>query len=431
MHPLEIVSQTLPNGLQVLLRPSYRAPVASFWIFYRVGSRNESPGHTGISHWVEHMLFKGTPRYPRGQFDKAVARAGGVFNGMTGPDWTVYFETLPADRIELALRVESDRMANAVFDPAETELERTVILSEREGSENDPFYRLHEEVQAAAFLAHSYRNPIIGWSSDLHTLTREALYAHYRTYYTPNQAVVVVTGDFEPDAMLEGVAEHFGVLAAGPEAPSPAFVEPPARAERRVVLRGEEPTAYFLQGFQAPPALHPDFFPFVVLESVLGGAKGMGLFGGSANNRSNRLYRALVEQQLAVDASSSFGPTLDPGLFTISATLAPAVDPQAVEAAIWAELATLQRTGVTDAELQKAIKQTRAQFAYSSESVTYEAYWLGFSQVVASQQWLAGWNEQLLAVRSEDVQRVAQCYLQPERQTVGYYVPLTEEAHPT
>jgi len=174
--PLDnLIRTTLNNGLQVILRPSQRAPVASFWLFYRVGSRNEIPGYTGISHWVEHMLFKGTERYPRGEFDKAVARAGGVFNGMTWQDWTVSFETFPAERIDLALQVESDRMANAIFDVEETEAERTVILSEREGSENSYFYRLQEEVQAAAFLAHSYRNPVIGWQGDLLALTRDDL----------------------------------------------------------------------------------------------------------------------------------------------------------------------------------------------------------------------------------------------------------------
>ncbi|MFO7632612.1 MAG: pitrilysin family protein [Caldilinea sp.] len=421
-----LIESTLDNGLQVILRPSHHAPVASFWIFYRVGGRNEAPGHTGVSHWVEHMLFKGTPRYPRGEFDKAVARAGGVFNGMTGQDWTVYFETMPSDRIKLALQVESDRMANAVFDPDETELERTVILSEREGSENNEFYRLHEEVQASAFLEHGYRNPIIGWPSDLRTITRDMLYAHYRTYYTANNAVVVASGDFDPAAMLAQIERYFAELAPGPDAPQVKIEEPPQRAERRILLRGEDPTAYYLQVFHAPPALHPDFFPFVVLDSVLGGAKGMGLFGGSANNRSNRLYRALVERQLTVEAGSNFGPTIDPGLFTISATLAPDVKHQTVEAAIWAEIEAIQRNGVTAAEMEKAIKQTRAQFAYSSESVTYEAYWLGFSQVVATLDWLMTWSAQLQAVTANDVQRVAQCYLHPDRQTVGYYIPTPE-----
>ncbi len=422
----ELIQSTLDNGLQVVLHPSRRAPVASFWLFYRVGSRNETPGHTGISHWVEHMLFKGTERYPRGEFDKAVARAGGVFNGMTGPDWTVYFETFPADRIELALQVESDRMANAIFDLDETESERTVILSEREGSENSYFYRLHEEVQAAAYLTHSYRNPIIGWPADLHALTRDELYAHYRTYYCANNAVAVVTGDFAPETMLAQLVHYFGALPSGPQAPNVRIQEPPQRAERRVILRGDDPTAYFLQVFQAPPAQHPDFFPCVVLDSVLGGAKGMGLFGGSANNRSNRLYRALVEHELTVDVGSSFGPTLDPGLFSISATLAPEIEHRQVEEAIWREIESVQRQGVAPAELEKAIKQTRAQFAYSSESVTYEAYWLGFSQVVATLGWLDTWSDQLRAVTAADVQRVAQQYLTPDRQTIGHYIPKLE-----
>lgn len=414
---------TLDNGLQVLLRPSTVAPVASFWVFYRVGSRNEIPGLTGVSHWVEHMLFKGTERYPRGEFDRLVARAGGLFNGMTGADWTTYFETFPADRIELALQVESDRMANSVFDAAEVEAERTVILSEREGSENSYFQRLVEEVQATAYVAHPYRHPIIGWKTDLQSLTRDDLWRHYRTYYAPNNAVVVAAGDFDGAAMLDRIAYYFGAIAAGMPPPPVRGSEPAQSAERRVVLRGEDPTAYLLQAFHVPAATHDDFFPLVVLDSILGGAKGMGLFGGSANNRSNRLYRALVESQLAIDVDSSMGPTVDPGLFTIGVTLAPDVDPRTVEEVIWGELAKLQEGDVTAAELAKAVKQTRAQFAYSSESVTNQGYWLGFSEVVASQEWFATWLERLAAVSAEDVRRVARTYFSPAQQTSGWYVP--------
>ncbi len=418
-----LTSTKLANGLQVVLKPSRVAPVASFWVWYRVGSRNEGPGLTGVSHWVEHMLFKGTERYPHGEFDKAVARAGGVFNGMTWQDWTTYFETFPSDRIELALQVESDRMANAVFDPVETESERTVIISEREGSENNYFYRLQEEVQAAAYAVHSYRNPVIGWKTDLTTMTRDDLYRHYRTFYTPNNAVAVVTGDFDPDAMLAKIEHYFGELPGGPVTPALRLHEPEQHAERRVIVRGEDPVAYFMQAFHAPPASHDDFFPVIVLDSVLGGAKGMGIFGGSANNRSNRLYKALVETELTVDVNSSYGPNIDPGLFTISATLAPETAHQQVEEAIWAEIEKIQADGVTTAELRKAIQQTRAQFAYSSESTTYQAYWLGFSEVVTSLAWLDTWMERLAAVTSDDVQRVAQRYFRRDGQTVGWYMP--------
>jgi len=418
----------LANGLQVILQPSHAAPVASFWVWYRVGSRNEMPGLTGASHWVEHMLFKGTDAFPRGEFDKAVARAGGVFNGMTWQDWTVYFETFPSERIDLALQVESDRMASALFDAAETESERTVILSEREGSENSYFYLLQEEVQATAYIAHPYRHPVIGWKTDLLSITRDDLVHHYRTFYTPNNAVVVVAGDFDEVAMMAKIEAAFGALEPGPQVPSMRVQEPAQQAERRVVIRGEDPTAYYLQAFHAPDARHADFFPLVVMDSVLGGAKGMGLFGGSANNRSNRLYRALVETQLVVDVSCSFGPTIDPGLFTFSATLAPDVDHRAVEDAIWVEIEKLQASGVTAGELAKAIKQTKAQFVYSSESVTNHAYWLGFSAVVASLDWLDSWVDRLAAVTSEDVQRVAKRYFTHAAQTIGWYVPDVADA---
>ncbi len=419
----ELVKTRFANGLQVILRESQTSPVASFWVFYRVGSRNETPGFTGVSHWVEHMLFKGTERFPRGEFDKAVSRAGGIFNGMTSQDWTTYFETFPAERIGLALQVESDRMANCLFDPRETESERTVIISEREGSENSYAYLLSEEVQAAAFHVHPYRHPIIGWKTDLLRMTRDELFGHYCTWYTPNNAVVVAVGDFDADAMLGQIEQAFGALTPGPQTASINVVEPEQHAERRVLLRGADPTAYYLQAFHAPQASHPDFFPLIVLDAVLGGAKGLGIAGGGGNNRSNRLYKALVETGLAVDVSSGYRPTIDPDLFSFSATLAPEVEHSQIEEVVWAELARIQREGVAGHELTKAIKQTRAQFAYSSESVTYQAYWLGFAEVVANTDWLDEWPARLAAVASDDVQRVAQSYFSHEKQTVGWYAP--------
>ncbi len=228
----------LDNGLTVLLREMHHAPVASFWVWYRVGSRNERAGTTGISHWVEHMLFKGTPSFPQGEFDKAVSREGGMFNGMTWIDFTTYFETLPADRIDLALRVESDRMSNAVFDPDETELERTVIISERQGNENNPGFLLGEALQAAAFQAHSYHHPVIGWQSDLESMTRDQLFDHYRTFYAPNNAVVAIAGDFDSEAMMTRIHELFGAIPSGPALPAFAVTEPRQRGERRGNRRG-------------------------------------------------------------------------------------------------------------------------------------------------------------------------------------------------
>lgn len=422
----DVTKTTLDNGLRVILKESRVAPVASFWIYYRVGSRNELPGGTGISHWVEHMLFKGTDLFPRGEFDKAVARAGGVFNGMTSQDWTTYFETFPSDRIELALQVESDRMQNALFDPEETESERTVIISEREGSENSYFYLLNEELQAAAFREHSYRHPIIGWKSDLNTMNREQLYDHYQTFYTPKNAIAVAVGDFDTNEMLAKIEEYFGSLPSGPEIPTMLLEESTQNAERRVTLRGSDPTSYFMMVFHAPPATHEDFFPLVVMDAILSGAKGMGLFGGGGNNRSNRLYKALVETRLSVGAGCIYRPAIDTTLFAFYATLAPEVTHSQIEEVFWTEIHTIQEDGITPNELAKAIKQLKAQFAYSSESVTAQAYWLGFSEVVASTEWLDTWLESLMAVSNDDVQRVAQTYFTKNRQTIGWYMPEDE-----
>ena len=413
----------LDNGLQILLKESHMAPVASFWIYYRVGSRNEAPGVTGISHWVEHMLFKGTERYPQGAFDKAVARAGGAFNGMTWQDWTTYFETFPAERIELALDVESDRMANAIFDEEETESERTVIISEREGSENSYRWLLNTEMQAAAFQTHPYRHPVIGWKEDLLTMGRDDLYEHYRTFYTPSNAVAVAAGDFDSAWMVERIEQYFGGVEAGPALPAMRLQEPEQRAERRIVLRGTDMTSYFGLAFHAPDARHPDFFALTVMDSILSGAKGMGLFGGGSSNRSNRLYRALVDKELAVGVSSAFMPTIDPYVFGFSATLAQDVTHQEIEEAIWAEIERMQEEPVAAEELEKAIKQTKAQFAYSSESVTNQAYWLGFSEMIADSEWFDGWLENLEAVTAEDIQRVAQSWFGRNKQTVGWYMP--------
>jgi zinc protease len=424
MSPLNNIHKTiLNNGLTVILREMHHAPAASFWVWYRVGSRNERTGITGISHWVEHMLFKGTPTYPQGEFDKAIAREGGVFNGMTWIDFTTYFETLPADRIDLALRVEADRMTNAVFDPQETELERTVIISERQGGENNPTFLLGEALQAAAFQAHPYHHAVIGWQCDLETMTREQLYDYYRTYYAPNNAVVAVAGDFERDAMLARVAELFGALPAGPAAPAVTAREPVQRGERRVTVEGPGTTSYLEVAYRAPAATDPDYHAAVVLDTILGGAKAMSLWGGGASNRSSRLYRALVETELAADAGCSMSSTVDPFLFSFAATVRAGRGLPEVEAAMLAEIQRVVEEPISLQELQKAIKQTRAQFAYSSESVTDQGYWLGFSEIVADAAWFESFLDHLAAVTVEDVQRVAAARFKPALRTVGWYTP--------
>jgi len=417
------VKTQLSNGLTVLVKEAHTAPVASFWVWYRVGSRNEYTGITGISHWVEHMIFKGTQAFPKGVAEKAIAREGGMFNGMTGYDFTTYFATLPADRIELALRIEADRMVNSLFDPDETAAERTVIISERQGAENNPEFLLDEELMAAAFRVHPYGNDTVGHMCDLETMTRDQLYAHYRTYYAPHNALTVTVGDFDTDEMLRLVEQHFGSIPNSPDIPPMNAVEPPQRGERRVVVEGEGNIAYLQMVFRAPTVHEPDFFALTALDAALTGASGMTFFGGGLTNKSSRLYKALVATGLATAISGSLLPTVDPFVYNLSAVVRAGHTPAEVVEALDAELGRVVAMPVTQRELTKAIKQAKAQFAYSSESVTAQALWLGFSEVFADYNWFENYITNLSAITVEDVQRVAQKYLRRSNRTVGWYVP--------
>ncbi|MHB1319831.1 MAG: M16 family metallopeptidase, partial [Anaerolineae bacterium] len=198
---------TLGNGLRVLIREAHTAPVASFWIWYRVGTRNEHPGITGISHWVEHMLFRGTEEWPAGTADQRISREGGVYNGLTWYDFTAFYETLPVGKLQLALDIESDRLRHGVFAAADVESERAVILSERQGQENSPLFLLSEEVTSAAYRVHPYGHETIGHRCDIESITREDLQRHYHTYYRPRNAIVAVAGDFAVKEVADAIAD--------------------------------------------------------------------------------------------------------------------------------------------------------------------------------------------------------------------------------
>ena len=419
----DFVNTQLSNGLTVLIKEAHTAPVASFWIWYRVGSRNEHTGITGISHWVEHMLFKGTQMFPKGAAEKAIAREGGVFNGMTWYDFTTYLATLPTARIELALRIEADRMVNAVFDPDEVAAERTVIISERQGAENDPEFLLNEEVMGAAFRVHPYGNDTVGHMCDLETMTRDQLYAHYDTYYKPGNALAVAVGDFEAGEMLRMIEQHFGSIPDGPGVPPMNAGEPSQRGERRVVVEEQSNVAYLQMVFRAPTVHEPDFFALTALDAALTGASGLTFFGGGLTNKSSRLYRALVETELATTISGTLVPTVDPFVYGLSATVRAGHTLAEVEEALEAELARVVAEPVAQEELDKAIKQAKAQFAYSSESVTGQAMWIGFSEIFADYAWFENYIANLSTVTVEDVQRVAQKYLHRSNRIVGWYVP--------
>jgi zinc protease len=419
----EVIQHTLPNGMLVLTREVHAAPVASCCVWYRVGSRNETPGVTGISHWVEHMLFKGTPQIPKGEMDRLIARNGGTFNAFTSNDYTAYYETLPADRIELGLQIESDRMVNSLFEPEEVESERTVIISEREGYENDADYWLSEAMMAAAFQFHPYRNDVIGWKSDLRAITRDELYNHYQTYYVPNNAVLVLVGDFDTGGLMQQVEGYFANLPVGPSIPRVRAEEPEQQGERRVVVRRPGPAEYVQIGYHTPDCHHPDFAPMVLLDAVLSGAKGMG-FGGTATHRSARIYRALVETQLAAYAGSSFRAMRDPYLFELDAMVQEGHAAVEIEAALLREIEKIQQDGVSEAEMTKVLKQARAQMAYSSESVTQQSLRLGMWEVLDSYRRLDTLIDELSAVTAADVQRVAQAYLLERNRTVGHFIPI-------
>jgi len=420
----EITEIKLQNGLKILLKEIHTAPIISFWVWYRVGSRDEINGQTGISHWVEHMQFKGTPRFPASVLDRAISRDGGMWNAFTYLDWTTYFETMPADKIELALHLEADRMVNSTFDPQEVASERTVVISEREGNENEPLFLLGEAVQAAAFRVHPYHHEVIGDLADLHLISRDDLYNHYRTYYTPNNAVVAVAGDFETQVMLQKIRSFYEDIPPGPEPPRLVREEPPQRGEIRLTVEGPGETTYIQTAYHCPPAAHPDFFPLTVLDSLLTGPSSLNMFGGGGtSNRTSRLYRALVEKDLAVSVGGGMMATIDPYLYNITITVHPQRKPEEVLIALDTEIGRLQQERVTEAEVARAIKQARALFAYGSENITNQAFWLGYAEMFASYQWFLNYLERLASVTPEEVQRVAQTYFRPQNRVVGIYLP--------
>jgi zinc protease len=423
----------LRNGLTVMIRESHTAPVASFWIWYRVGSRNEHLGITGASHWVEHMLFKGTERWPPGKLDQAVSREGGYYNGGTQRDFTIYYETLPVRKISLAMDIEADRMSNAVFTNEDVSSERTVIISERQGNENSPLFRLMEEVSSAAYRVHPYGHETIGHLCDLATMTRDDLYHYYQTYYQPNNALIAIAGDFNAGEVERVIERYFDSIPTGPEVPESTAQEPPQRGERRVVVEGAGGTDYLTIAHHVPEAQHPDFFPLTLLDAILAGGSGFLVGRGQLTNHTSRLYRALVDldtpgkPDLAIDVSGSLSPTIDPYLYHIIVTSPPNTDGRAnrlrpLEDALQAEIARMQDTLVTSEELEKARRQARALFAYSSEGITQQAFWLGFSEMFANYGWFTQYLDKLEAVTAEDIQRVAQTYLSVQNRTTGWYL---------
>ena len=423
-----ITQKFLSNGLKVLLKEIHTAPLISVWVWYRVGSRDEVNGKTGISHWVEHMQFKGTPEFPANVLDKAVSREGGVWNAFTYLDWTTYFETMPADKIDLGLRLEADRMVNSVFDEQEVSSERTVVITEREGNENEPNFQLGEAVQGAAFRVHSYHHEVIGDMADLRSMTREDLYTHYKSYYVPNNAVLAVAGDFESDQMLARIQELFGSILAGDDPPRLERPEPEQKGELELAVEGPGETTYVQACYRFPEASHPDFFPLSVLDSLLAGPSSLNMFGGGISNKTSRLYRALVEKELTVSVQGGAQATIDPFLYTFSMTIHPQRKPEEALSVLDGEIKRIQDELVSKDDIARAIKQARANFAYGSENITNQGFWMGYAEMFADYNWFLNYLDKLAAVTPAEVQRVAQEYLQPRNRVIGTYIPAGGEA---
>jgi zinc protease len=414
---------TLQNGLLVLLKEIHTSPIISQWLWYRVGSRDEVPGLTGASHWVEHMMFKGTPQYPMGVLDQVISREGGYLNAFTFLDWTSYFETMPADKFDIALQLEADRMFNSIFDEGEVSSERTVVISERQGSENEPLFRLSEEVQSAAFRVHPYHHEIIGDLTDLYSMQCEDLYRHYRSHYIPNNAVLSIAGDFETQSMLDRIGELFEPLAAGSVPARLDRTEPLQTGERRVSVEGPGETVYLQVSYRAPKSDDQDFFALNVLDSLLTGPTNLNMFGGGTTNKTCRLYKALVEKELAVSVNGGLQATIDPYLYTTVVTVHPKHTASDCIAAMEIEIKRLQDAPPPSEDLERAMKQARAIFAYGSESISNQAFWMGFSEMFATVDWFNDYLERLAAVTPADVQRIAQNYLRPQNRTLGVYLP--------
>ena len=406
----DVQETRLDNGLVVLTKEVHFAPLVAVQIYYNVGSRNEHNGITGVSHLIEHMNYRGTTEFAAQEVDRLLAEIGSPdSNGYTWLDNTSFYEKVPADQVDLVLRAEASRMRNALFRPEDFTAERTVVLSELEGDYNDPSERLNEETWAAAFMAHPYHHPVIGWRSDVENVTRDMAYDYYRANYVPNNAALVIVGDFET---------NFGSIARGPDPPRVYTVEPPQRGERRTNVKAAAASPQVSIVYHTPAVSDPDH---IVLD-VIGNALSTG--------RTGKLDMGIVEKGLATSVGVWNADLRDPALMQIDATLPARGEPETVVSAIQKIVDDLKTTPLTDEELARNRKQVRAAFVLANDSITDQATIIGDHQSIAGYEYLKTYLDKVNAVTADDVMRVAKAYLTVDNRTVGTLMPSGEEPAP-
>ena len=420
----EVEKIKLTNGLTVLLKEIHSAPIISLWTWYRVGSRYEKPGFSGISHWVEHMQFKGTEKYPASQMDRLISREGGIWNAFTFLDWTTYFETMPANKIDVAIELEADRMLNSNFHLNDVEAERSVIISEKEGKDNEPILRLNNAVNQAAFVSHPYRNEVIGSNEDLLIIKRDDLFQHYREYYHPANCLISIAGDFQTASMIKKITKFFEDKPVNQIPDILVYPEHELSQGKEIILHGPGDTIYVQLTYRAPSASDPDFFAYTILDSLLSGPASLNMFGGGGtSNKTSRLYKKLVDRNIAISVSGGLQATIDPYLYDLSITLNPKQDYQLAIKTVDREMERIIEKRIRKNEIKRAVKQAKALFAYGLENITNQAFWLGYSENFANYDWFLNYIEQLDAVNPQDVQRVARKYLDPQKRILGIYLP--------
>lgn len=418
----QVVERTLDNGFKMLLLEDHKAPVAVVQVWYRVGSRNELPGTTGLSHMLEHMMFKGTANNGPEEYSRIIARNGGNENAFTSDDATTYFATLASDRILVEVELEADRMRNLVLSEQLFEPERKVVMEERRmRTDNNPIAFMFESLNAATFLEHPYRQPVIGWATDIAGWKLDDLKHHYDLYYQPNNAFLVAVGDFDAKKMGDLVAEKFGAYPRAADPPPVRAKEQAPRGERRVSVERPARLPFVSLQYVVPNLDSPDAPALEMLESVL------------SNGKSSRLYQRLVrEQRVALDAGASYARTaVDDKTFSLSGQPQPGVSAEQLEKALLAEVEALQKEPPSQDELNRARAQVEAAFVFAQDSMFYRGLLLGTYEIAGGWRQIDDFLPAIEKVTPQQVQEVAKKYLTQVNRTAGVLVPLpTDDAAP-